>query len=242
MARPLTGARLRSPKQPQPTSGLLLRSSISAQVATTNSSAAPSRTALAGPPRPIRPEVRISPTPRTSSVAYTATAIGRRRYTGNSAVGPSAAVSDRDRTTWDSLAAKPPSSRADRTGIWISRRTAGSIASAADRDRRVEAALLQLAAQGDEAGLAQVRDPAARRRAAGRAPVAEQPGDRRAAGHREQAAAARAVVPDLEDAAHRQVRQPGRARAARAGPWALAAAGLRVQCRVGHAGRLVGRL
>ena len=49
--------------------------------------------------------------------------------------------------------------------------------SAADRDRRVEAAALQLAAERDEAGLGEVGNPVARRGAAGDAPVVEQPRD-----------------------------------------------------------------
>ena len=118
--RTLTGAVLYSPKQPQPRSGRVLRSSTSAQVATRNKTATRSRTALAGSPRPSRPAVTISPMPSTNSVAHKTTATGRRRCTGNKAVGPSAAAIVRVRSTRTSFAEHPPSSIADSSGICAS--------------------------------------------------------------------------------------------------------------------------
>ena len=93
--RLVIGEVLNSPKQPQPMSGLMLRSSIRAKVATMKSRQVPNRTSLAGAPAPNWPAVRISPMPRPSSTAQSVPAASGRSFSGNSAVGPSAAPSDR---------------------------------------------------------------------------------------------------------------------------------------------------
>jgi hypothetical protein len=94
IVRPLTGAVLKSPKQPQPTSGFCARSSIRALVATRKSRPAPSRTQVAGAPAPILPAVTIRPIPRPHSMAHMVIASGRRSRIGNKAVGPSPSVAD----------------------------------------------------------------------------------------------------------------------------------------------------
>src|SRR5579875_725168 len=212
--RPVIGVTLNSPKHPQPTSGRTLRTSISAHVATTNISPVPSRIRNAGQPCRSRPEVRIRPKPNDSSQAQTTLVARRRSRIGKSTVGPSAASNDRRRATWKSLDAQPPSSIAATSGICTSP-SAASI-SPADRDRGVEAAPLELAAEGHEAGQCQVGDAAADGGLAGPAAVAgvargaavvEQPGGGGAAGDGQGPGQAGAVVADQQRAADRQVRE-----------------------------------
>src|SRR5215470_10126504 len=203
--RPVMGEALNSPKQPQPMSGRTLRSSISAQVATTNSTHVPTRTSVARALVANAPAVAISPRPKPNSTANNMAAAQGRNLSGKTAVGPSPALTDRRPMARASLAELPPSSIAASSGIWMSRSAVSM--SAADRERRVEAARIQFAAERDEAGECQVCDPAAIGVLAGNAPVIEEPGYRRAAGDRQRPGDARALVPDAEGCADRQVGQ-----------------------------------
>src|SRR5580658_4438705 len=221
IVRSITGVVLRSPKQPQPTSGLRWRSSMRPPVAVTNSTAVSPRTVVAGSPAPCLPAVRTSAIPSPSSAAHMAFATERWRRSGNSAVGPSATSTDLARSTRLSLAGHAPISIAASIGIWISRRATSN--SGPDLDGRVEAALVEFAAQFDEAGQGQVGDPPARGRAAAHAAVAEHPRGGRGADHRQRPRPLRAVVPHPQHAADRQVRQAHAARRG-ASAWARAVA------------------
>ena len=106
------------------------------------------------------------------------------------------------RTNFDAHA---PSSSAASSGICTSRSRVSM--STADRQRGVETALLELAAERDEARERQVGDAAARRGLAGDAVVVEQPGGRRAAGDR--AASRTMFVHSLRTVSARADRQVG---------------------------------
>ncbi len=93
-----------------------------------------------------------------NSVAHMTMAAGLRRCSGNMVVGPSASAIDRDFAARNALPAQASSSSADSSGSCTSR-NAPSI-SAANADRRVETALVQFAAQFDEAGDREIGDAA----------------------------------------------------------------------------------
>ena len=184
MVRQPTGVLLTSPKQPQPTSGRRERNSARAATAVQNSTAVAALTASAGGPAPMRPAVTSRPTPRPNSLTQIAIAAGRCSRNGNIPVGPMPASMDRAPSARRALAAQPPMRSTASSGIWTSRATASTPApptnttpttprhnpftcltrfagrpSAGQRQRRVEAAVLEIPAQFHKGGHGQVRHP-----------------------------------------------------------------------------------